>query len=80
MNFVFLTGHKVKVKILATQSCSTLCDPLTVAHQVPLSMKYWSGLPFAPLGNLPDPGIELVSPALQTDILTSEQPGKPNKT
>ena len=35
----------------------------TVAHQVPLSMKfprqeYWSGLPFPPPGNLPDPGIE----------------------
>ena len=56
MNFVFLTRHEVKVKILAAQSCLTLCDPLTVAHQVPLSIEYWSGLPFAPLGNLPDPG------------------------
>ena len=40
-----------------------------VAHQVPPSMGFfsqecWSGLPFPPPGNLPDPGIELVSPAL----------------
>ena len=35
------------------QSCSTLCDPMTVAHQSPLSMRfskqeYWSGLPCPP--------------------------------
>ena len=28
-------------------------------------------------GNLPDPGVELRSPALQADALTSEPPGKP---
>ena len=43
--------------------------PLTVAHQVPLSMGfprqgYWSGLPFPSPGNLPDPGIEPMSPAV----------------
>ena len=46
--------------------------PWTVAHQSPLSMgfsrqEYWSGLPFPPPGDLPNPGIELVflmSPAL----------------
>ena len=48
-----------------------LCVMLwTIACQVPLSMgflrqEYWSGLSFPPLGDLPDPGIELVSPALQ---------------
>ena len=49
----------------------------TIAHQAPLSMgfsrqEYWSGLPFPPSGNLPDPRIELVSavsPALQKDSL-----------
>ena len=35
----------------------------TEAHQAPLSMEfsrqeYWSGLPFLPLGDLPDPGTE----------------------
>ena len=42
--------------------------PWTVAHEAPLSMgfsrqEYWSGLPFPPPGDLPDPRIELVSPA-----------------
>ena len=40
-----------------------------VAHQVPPSMGFfsqecWNGLPFPSPGNLPDPGIELLSPAL----------------
>ena len=38
--------------------------------------KYWSGLPFPSLGDLPDPGIEPRSPALQADALPSEPPGK----
>ena len=39
--------------------------------------EYWSGLPFPSLGDLPDPGIEPGSPALQADSLPSEPPGKP---
>ena len=40
--------------------------PWTVPHQAPLSMgflrqEYWSGLPLPSPGDLPDPGIELVS-------------------
>ena len=51
--------------------------PWTVAHQAPPSMgfsrqEYWSGLPFPSPGDLPDPGIEPRSPALQADVLTSE--------
>ena len=54
-----------------------LATPWTVAHQAPLCMgfsrqEYWSRLPFAPPGDLPDPGIKLVSPAppaLQADSL-----------
>ena len=41
--------------------------------------EYWSGLPFPPLGDLPDPGIEPmspVSPALAGDFFTTEPPGK----
>ena len=38
--------------------------------------EYWSGLPFPSPGDLPDPGIEPRSPALQADPLTSEPPGK----
>ena len=36
---------------------------------------FWSGLPL-PSGDLPDPGIEPGSPALEADALTSEPPGK----
>ena len=58
--------------------------PWTVAHQVPLSMEfsrqeYWSGLPFPPLGYLPHPGIEPmspVSPAVADGFFTTELPGK----
>ena len=39
--------------------------------------EYWSGLPFPSLGDLPNPGIEPGSPALQADALPSEPPGKP---
>ena len=58
--------------------CAT---PWTVAHQALLSVgfsrqEYWSGLPFPSPGDLPDPGIKPRSPALQTDVLTSEPPGK----
>ena len=53
----------------AAQSCLTLCNPMAVACQDPLSMgfsrqEYWSGLPFPSPGDLPDPGIESGSPAL----------------
>ena len=39
----------------------------------------WSGLPFPSLGDLPNPGIEPGSPALQADALSSEPPGKPKE-
>ena len=39
--------------------------------------EYWSGLPFPSPGDLPDPGIEPRSPALQADMLPSELLGKP---
>ena len=38
--------------------------------------EYWSGLPFPSPGDLPDPGIEPRSPALQVGSLLAEQPGK----
>ena len=54
--------------------------PWTVAHQAPLSVEffrqeYWSELPFSLPGDLPNPGIEPGSPALQADALASEPPG-----
>ena len=56
--------------------------PWTVAHQVPLSMglsqkECWSGLPFPPPGDLPDPGTEPKSPGLAGGFFTTEPPGKP---
>ena len=62
---------------LVTKSCLTLATPWTVARQVPLSMgfsrqEYWSRLPFPSPGDLPDPGIEPRSPALQEDSLPTE--------
>ena len=61
---------------LVAKSCLTLATPWTTC-QAPLSMgfsrqEYWSGLPFRPPGDLPDPGIELGSPALQADSLPTE--------
>ena len=55
--------------------------PWTAALWAPLSVgfskqEYWSGLPFPSPGDLPDPGIEPASPALQADFLLSEPPGK----
>ena len=63
------------------QSCPTLCDP--VDYQAPPSMgfsrqEYWSGLPFPSPGDLPDPGIELGSAALQAEALPSEPPIQSN--
>ena len=72
--------------IVQSLSCvQLLVTPWTVAHQAPLSMgfsrqEYWSGFPFPSPGDLPNPGIEPRSPALQTDALSSEPPGKPNNT
>ena len=60
----------------------SLQPPWTVALEAPPSMefsrqRYWGGLPFPSLGDLPDPGIEPGSPALQVDALLSEPPGNP---
>ena len=53
---------------------------LSCARQAPLSVgfsrqEYWSGWPFPSPGDLPDPGIELRSPALQADSLPFELQG-----
>ena len=64
------------------KSCPTLVTPWTVARRAPPSMgfsrqEYWAGLPFLPPGDLPNPGIELKSPALAGRFFTTESPGKP---
>ena len=57
--------------------------PWTVAHQVSLSMgfsqqEYQSGLPCPPPEDLPEPGIESVSPAFQADSLLLGNGGSPS--
>ena len=52
----------------------SLVSPWTVARQAPLStgfsrQEYWSGLPLPSPGDLHDPGIKPMSPALQADSL-----------
>ena len=39
--------------------------------------EYWSGLPFLPSGDLPNPGIEPESPVLAGGFFTTESPGNP---
>ena len=67
---------------LIAQSCLTLCNPIDCS---PLASSVHGdspgkdiGVPCTPLGNLPDPGIELGSPALQVDCLLAEPPLKPS--
>ena len=65
-----------------SESRNFFATPLTVAHQAPLSMgfsrqEHWSGLPLLSPGDLPNPGINPPSPALQADSLPSEPQGKP---
>ena len=77
------------VLCLVTQSCLTLFDPMdgrpldTSVHgdYSPWGFsrqEYWRGLPCAPPGVLPNPGIEPRSPTLQADSLPSEPPEKPH--
>ena len=62
---------------------SNCVTPQTVAHQASLSMgfsrqEYWRGLPFPSPGNLSDPQNKPRPPALQTNSLASQPPGKPS--
>ena len=73
-----LNGGKVEV----TQECTILCDPMDCNPPFSSVMEfskqeYWSELLFPYLGDLPNPGIEPGSPALQSDSLPSETPRKP---
>ena len=82
--FVYICIY-IYIYIVVVKSLSRVqlfVTPWTAAHQAPQSMgfsrqEYWSGLPFPSPGDLPDPGIEPGSPALEADALTSEPPGKP---
>ena len=68
-------------------SCSVVSDSLRLHGLQPTSLLsrrfcrqgYWSGLPFPSPGDIPNPGIEPRSPALQADPVLTELQGKPNK-
>ena len=74
----------VKVKVKSLSGIRLFATLWTIAHQAPPSVgfsrqEYWSGLPFPSPGNLPDPGIEPRSAAMQAGTLTSDPPGKPHQ-
>ena len=61
--------HSKSSQVKSLSRVRLFVTPWTVAHQAPLPMgfsrqEYWSGLSFASLGDLLDPGIEPRSPAL----------------
>ena len=76
------SSHQVKWNEVKSLSHVRLfVTPWIVAHQAPPSMEfsrqeYWSGLPFPSPGDLPDPGVEPGSSALQADALPFEPTGK----
>ena len=78
----YLPIHQRKEKKDSAKSCPTLATSWIIARQAPLSIgcskQEWSGLPFLSPGDLPDPGIEARSPALQADFLPIELSGKPH--
>ena len=67
---------KAKVKVLVTQSCPTLCDPMDASpgssvHGIfQASILKWVTISFSE--DLSDPGVKLRSPSLQADSLPSE--------
>ena len=70
------------VRITCVQACLVYFDSTDCTHQAPLSMEvsrqeYWSGLSFPFPGDLPDPGTEPRSPALQADSLITKLRGNP---
>ena len=80
-------ASRVWFGILLLFSCQVISDsfatPWTVPHQAPLSTgftrwEYWSGLPVSFPGDLPDPGIEPASPALQANSLQLNHQGSPS--
>ena len=82
----FWLTHGVCAHVLSHFSCVWLFANLwPITHQASLSMafsrhEYWSGLPCPSLGDLPNPGIEPRSPALQADSFPSEPPRKSKNT
>ena len=73
-SFACVMSHFSHVQLLAAVQTAARQDPLSMGFS---RQEYQSGLPCPPPGDLPDPGIEARSPALQADSLLSEPPGMP---
>ena len=73
--------EKEKVESLSHMRLCDPMDPSPPGSAVPgfSRQERWTGLPFPSPGDLPDPGIEPRSPALQADTSPSEPPGKPQE-
>ena len=84
--------HAFYIHVSCVHACVCVCEqfihvrlfapPWTAAFQAPLSLEssrqeQWSGLPFPPPGDLPDPELEPVSPGRADRFSTSEPPEKP---
>ena len=72
----------VCVRAQPLSSAQLFATPWTIAHQAPLPMgivgqKNWSGLPFPPPGDLPEPGIKLTSPSLTDGSIPLSHQGSP---
>ena len=77
-----LFNNKTLVVVQSLSLVQLFVTPWTVVYQAPLSMGFprqesWSRLPFPSLGELLDPGMEPVSPALAGKFFTIEPSGKP---
>ena len=77
--WVEYSRHVCSVLLVSMPAYSVMSDsatPWTIACQTPLFItfprqEYWSGLPFPPPGDLPDPGIKPISPALAGVFFTT---------
>ena len=87
-SIVIVLSHLVpskKSESEVAQSCPTLCDPVdysptgsSVHGILQARILEWIAISFS--RDLPDPGIEPRSPAVEADSLPAEPPGKPKNT
>ena len=76
---LYILCERKKVKLLSR--VQLFATPWTVVYQASMGFfrqEYQGGLSFPSPGDLPNPGIEPRSPALQAEALPCEPPGKPH--
>ena len=84
LNFKFISKINVILHAKELSHVQLFATPWTVASQAPLPVgfsgqEYWSGLPFPPPRDCPNPEIKPTSPALAGGFFTTESSGKPIK-